>query len=41
MMEYICAENNQFGIAAGIENIYKDKGYGLEKPEANEPGGNR
>ena len=39
MMEYICAENNQFGIAAGIENIYKDKGFGLETPEANEPGG--
>ena len=41
LMEYICAENNQFGIAAGIENVYKERGYGLEKPEANEPGGNR
>jgi hypothetical protein len=32
LMEFICAENNQFGIAAGIPNIYKEKGYGLEVP---------
>jgi len=30
LMEFICTENNQYGTAAGIENIYKDKGYGLE-----------
>jgi hypothetical protein len=29
-MEFICTENNQYGIAAGIENIYRDKGFGLE-----------
>jgi hypothetical protein len=29
-MEFICTENNQFGLAAGIENKYKDNGYGLE-----------
>jgi hypothetical protein len=33
LMEFICTENNQYGIAAGIENIYLEKGYGLEKPE--------
>ena len=32
IMEFICAENNQCGIAAGIPNIYQEKGYGLEKP---------
>jgi hypothetical protein len=31
-MESICTENNQYGVAAGIPNIYKDKGYGLEVP---------
>ena len=30
LMEYICTENNQYGIAAGIENVYQEKGYGLE-----------
>ena len=30
LMEFICTENNQYGVAAGIENVYKDKGYGLE-----------
>jgi hypothetical protein len=30
LMEFICTENNQYGIAAGIENIYRDKGFGLE-----------
>jgi hypothetical protein len=30
LMEFICTENNQYGIAAGIENIYEEKGYGLE-----------
>jgi hypothetical protein len=34
IMEFICAENNQYGIAAGIENVYQEKGYGLEKPDA-------
>ena len=29
-MEFICTENNQYGIAADIENVYKDKGFGLE-----------
>jgi hypothetical protein len=32
LMEFICTENNQYGTAAGIPNIYKDKGYGLEVP---------
>jgi hypothetical protein len=32
LMEFICTENNQYGIAAGIENIYREKGYGLEVP---------
>jgi hypothetical protein len=32
LMESICTENNQYGVAAGIPNIYKDKGYGLEVP---------
>ena len=30
LMEFICTENNQFGIAADLPNIYRDKGYGLE-----------
>jgi hypothetical protein len=30
LMEFICAENNQYGIAADIPNVYRDKGYGLE-----------
>jgi hypothetical protein len=34
LMEFICTENNQYGTAAGIENIYREKGYGLEKPDA-------
>jgi hypothetical protein len=32
LMEFVCTENNQYGIAAGVENIYKEKGYGLEAP---------
>jgi hypothetical protein len=32
LMESICTENNQYGVAAGIPNIYQDKGYGLEVP---------
>ena len=36
LMEFICTENNQYGIAAGIENIYREKGFGLEVP-AGEP----
>ena len=31
-MEFICTENNQYGTAAGIPNIYREKGYGLEIP---------
>ena len=30
LMEFICTENNQYGVAADIPNIYRDKGYGLE-----------
>jgi len=30
LMEFICTENNQYGTAADIPNIYRDKGYGLE-----------
>ena len=37
MMEYICTENNQYGIAAEIPNIYRDNGYGLEV----QPGGQK
>jgi hypothetical protein len=34
LMEFICTENNQYGVAADIPNIYRDKGFGLEvKPE--------
>ena len=34
LMEFICTENNQYGTAADIPNIYRDKGFGLEvKPE--------
>ena len=32
LMEFICTENNQYGIAADIPNIYRDKGFGLEEP---------
>ena len=31
LMEFICTENNQYGIAGGIPNIYVEKGFGLEK----------
>jgi hypothetical protein len=30
LLEFICTENNQYGVAGGIPNIYRDKGYGLE-----------
>jgi hypothetical protein len=30
LMEFVCTENNQYGVAADIPNIYRDKGYGLE-----------
>ena len=30
LMEFICTENNQYGPAGGIPNIYRDNGYGLE-----------
>jgi hypothetical protein len=30
LMEFICTENNQYGVAADIPNVYRDKGYGLE-----------
>jgi hypothetical protein len=32
LMAFNCTENNQYGIAAGIPNIYREKGYGLEAP---------
>ena len=36
LMEFVCTENNQFGIAGGIENKYKDAGYGLEVSPGNQ-----
>jgi hypothetical protein len=30
LLEFICTENNQYGPAGGIPNIYREKGYGLE-----------
>jgi len=30
LMEFVCTENNQYGIAAEIPNVYREKGYGLE-----------
>ncbi len=30
LMEYICVDNDQYGIAGGLENPYKGKGFGLE-----------
>jgi hypothetical protein len=30
LMDFICTENNQYGVAADIPNVYRDKGYGLE-----------
>jgi hypothetical protein len=30
LMEYICTENNQYGIGLGIEGQYREKGFGLE-----------
>ncbi len=30
LMESVCTENNQYGPAAGIPNIYAERGYGLE-----------
>jgi hypothetical protein len=30
LMEVVGTENNQYGVAADIPNIYRDKGYGLE-----------
>ena len=34
LMEFICTENNQYGIAAEIPNVYRESGFGLEvKPE--------
>jgi len=32
LIKFICTENNQYGPAGGIPNIYRDKGYGLEVP---------
>ncbi len=37
MMEFICAENNQYGPAGAIPNIYLENGYGLEVPVPNQP----
>ncbi len=36
LMEFICTENNQYGPAGGIPNIYLEKGYGLEVPVPNQ-----
>ena len=30
LMEFICTENNQYGVGLGIENQYKESGFGLE-----------
>jgi hypothetical protein len=30
LMEYICVDNDQYGVAGGFENPYKGKGFGLE-----------
>jgi hypothetical protein len=30
LMEYICVDNDQYGVAGGLENPYKGKGFGLE-----------
>lgn len=30
LMEFICTENNQYGVAGDIPNVYREKGYGLE-----------
>ena len=30
LMEFVCNENNQYGVAADIPNVYREKGYGLE-----------
>jgi len=30
LMEFICAENNQFGVAGGHRNPYAERGFGLE-----------
>jgi hypothetical protein len=30
LMEFICTENNQYGIAIGIQNKYRESGFGLE-----------
>jgi hypothetical protein len=30
LLEFVCVENNQFGIAGGLANPYKDKGFGQE-----------
>jgi len=30
LMEYVCVDNDQYGVAAGLENPYKGKGFGLE-----------
>ena len=34
LMEFVCTENNQYGVAAGIDNIYVGKGFGLETEKA-------
>jgi hypothetical protein len=30
LMEFVCAENNSVRHRAGVDNVYKDKGFGLE-----------
>jgi hypothetical protein len=29
-MEFICTENNQYGLGLGIANQYREKGFVLE-----------
>ena len=38
LMEYVCVDNDQYGIAGGIENPYKGKGFGLEVTPGEIPG---
>ena len=30
LMEFICTENNQYGLGLGIQNHYRETGFGLE-----------
>jgi hypothetical protein len=31
LMEFVCTENNQYGIAGGVTNIYQESGFGTER----------